>query len=62
MYEPTYPGLMLDFYDSMLESMLNPDVVISEVKGKSINVTLELIINLLGLPNLGIILKEVKND
>lgn len=62
MDEPTYSGLVVEYYENVLESTLNPDVIISKVKGKSINITLELLLNLLGLPNSGIVIREMKND
>lgn len=62
MYELTHPNLTIEFYDNMLESSLNPYTIISEVKVKPINVNLEVIAEILGLSNSGIILREKKSN
>lgn len=62
MDEPTYPCLTMEFYNTMLESSLNPDYIISEVKGKPLNMAHELITDFIGLPNSGIIIKEEMKD
>lgn len=54
--------LVVEFYVSMLESTLNLDINFTTVKGKVIMVTPELISNILGLLNVGIVLREPRND
>lgn len=60
MYEPTYSDSIMDLYENMLESSLNPNTIISQVKGRPINVTTELIKEILGVLNSGIVLREEK--
>lgn len=62
MYEPPYFGLTMEFYENMLESYLNPDIIISKVKGKPINMNPKLITELLGLLNFGIIQRERRHN
>lgn len=62
MDEPTYPGLIMEFYNNMFKSSLNPYMIIIELKGKGISVTPELLADLPSLLNSGIILREVSND
>lgn len=62
MYDPTYSDLTMEFYKNMLESSLNPKIIILKVKGQLIDVTPGIIVDILGFPNSSIILMVQGND
>lgn len=62
MYEPTYLGIVMEFYGNIIELTSNHDIIIKKVKKKVITITSQLILDLLRLPIAGISLKKMKNN
>lgn len=58
MREPNYLVLMIEFYNNLMESIKNSNVVIIEVRGVRITKNSKLIAKILKLKNLGIIIRE----